>query len=146
MPDYVLRELAASKRFALHQPSRGFRYVQVIEHATRWVSEEGAAEAARNYYPDNPMEVVPAPGAPSTTPPPPDLVSDSPAVQSRAVLLEQLFAIVQTIREEQVSRKMGFGSTLREKQQRAAVYAAEIERQANKIDPILEQLSSEEPE
>lgn len=61
-------------------------------------------------------------------------------------LLVQLKNVVVTIREEQVSSKIGFGRTLAEKKERANIYAAEIQRQANKIDAILDQLIPDKEE
>lgn len=52
--------------------------------------------------------------------------------------LENLVGILTAIREEQVSTKMGFGTTPAEKKQRADVYAAEIARRAAEVDDALE--------
>ncbi|MCI0456913.1 MAG: hypothetical protein L0Z62_08040 [Gemmataceae bacterium] len=45
-----------------------------------------------------------------------------------------LVALITAIREEQVSAQMGFGNTEREKRERATIYAAEIQRQALKVE------------
>ncbi len=57
--------------------------------------------------------------------------------------LENLAGIITTIREEQVSSKMGLGRTEAEKRERAAVYAAEITRQSAKIDEALDEARAE---
>jgi hypothetical protein len=51
--------------------------------------------------------------------------------------LIRLSNIIVTIREEQVSGKMGLGNTAQEKRQRADVYAAEIARQALQIEDAM---------
>ncbi len=48
--------------------------------------------------------------------------------------LESLVNIIVTIREEQVSEFMRFGSTDAEKREKAAIYASEIKRQSLRID------------
>jgi hypothetical protein len=65
--------------------------------------------------------------------------------EERARLLEALATIVITIREEQVSAKMGFGTSSAEKRRRADTYAAEIARQSRKIDDVLDALAALEP-
>lgn len=53
-------------------------------------------------------------------------------------VVDRLLKVIGTIREEQTSTAMGFGKTVSEKRHRATVYAAEIERQAMKVDDLLD--------
>ncbi len=63
--------------------------------------------------------------------------ADAALIQAAPLLLEALrdiTGVIATIRDEQVSAGMGFGNTEAEKRQRATIYAAEIQRQAARIE------------
>ena len=62
-------------------------------------------------------------------------------MDERLRLLEELLGVIVTIREEQVSARMGLGRNEREKRERATIYAAEIQHQAERIDDLLERIA-----